>query len=108
MYTTNGSSQGNGALTYPIGLINADEVAYAGGVYGTINQSYYLYTNQGYWTISPHNFNGTFANPFFVDSNGMLNVTSSNGTQGIRPVINLKANVTIQSGTGTAQDPYII
>ena len=83
-------------------------MAYAGGVYGTINQSYYLYTNQGYWTISPHNFNGTFANPFFVDSNGMLNVTSSNGTQGIRPVINLKANVTIQSGTGTAQDPYII
>ena len=28
LYTTSGSSQGNGALTYPIGLITADEIAY--------------------------------------------------------------------------------
>ena len=46
VYTTSGSSQGNKALTYPIGLITADEVAYAGGVYGSSNSSYYLYTGQ--------------------------------------------------------------
>ncbi len=33
LYTTKGSEDGNKALTYPIGLITADEVAYAGGVY---------------------------------------------------------------------------
>ena len=32
LYTTKGSEDGNKALTYPIGLITADEVAYAGGV----------------------------------------------------------------------------
>ena len=33
LYTTSSSSKGNKALDYPIGLITADEVAYAGGVY---------------------------------------------------------------------------
>ena len=46
-FTVN-TSNGNGALTYPVGLITADEVAMAGGVYGTSNRSYYLYTNQDY------------------------------------------------------------
>ena len=38
LYTTSGSSEGNQALTYPIGLISADEVAYAGGVWEQIIQ----------------------------------------------------------------------
>ena len=54
-YTTSGSSQGNKALQYPIGLISADEVAFAGGVYGTNNTSYYLYTGQNYRTMSNAN-----------------------------------------------------
>ena len=34
---------GNGALTYPVALLTADEIAYAGGVYNKSNRSYYLY-----------------------------------------------------------------
>ena len=59
LYTTPGSSEGNGALKVtpgdndstptPIGLITADEVAFAGGVYGSNNTSYYLYNNAEYW-----------------------------------------------------------
>ena len=37
LYTVKSSSQGNKALTYPIGLITMDEVRYAGG--GTSNNT---------------------------------------------------------------------
>ena len=106
LYTTSGSEDGNGALTYPIGLITADEVAYAGGVFNVENQSYYLHTEQYYWTMTPANFGGSHGNVFGVSLNGIL--SNMYGSGGERPVINLKADVTIQSGTGTSTDPYVI
>ena len=110
LYTINGSNQGNKALTYPIGLITADEVAYAGGVWNTINQSYYLYTNSIYWTMSPHYFfSAGHAYVFYVGSTGNLSsYGNASGSYGARPVINLKADVTISGGTGQATDPYIV
>ena len=108
LYTTSGSSQGNKALTYPIGLITADEVAYAGGVVGNSNSSYYLYTNQYCWTMSPSNFGSGNAYVFYVNLDGNLYRDWVSITNGVRPVINLKANVTISSGDGTSSDPYVI
>ena len=108
LFTTGGSSQGNGTLQYPIGLITADEVAYAGGVYGLNNTSYYLYTGQNYWTMSPYNFGGGYAYMFFVNSDGLLRSTDVYGTIGIRPVINLKADIQITGGNGTSTNPYIV
>ena len=43
LYTVAGSGIGNEALTYPVGLITADEVLYAGGVWNISNNNYYLY-----------------------------------------------------------------
>ena len=107
LYTTIGSSQGNEALQFPIGLISIDEVAYAGGVYNKTNQSYYLYTGQMYWTMSPYFFDGG-SWVFRLNSDGELYYIWAYSLNGIRPVINLKSNVTISSGTGTQTDPYII
>ena len=108
LYTTNGSTNGNKALTYPIGLISADEVAYAGGVVGIANQSYYLYTNQYYWTMSPFYFYGSDAGVFVVSNDGNLSGYYVIDPSSVRPVINLKANVTIQSGDGSSTNPYVI
>ena len=113
LYTVDGSNKGNHALDYPIGLITADEVAYAGGVYSTStsNSGYYLYTNQYYWTISPFWSAGNFgANVFFMNSNGSINSGGNPVTErfGVRPVINLKADVTISSGNSTSVSPYVI
>ena len=106
LYTVTSSSQGNKVLDYPIGLITADEVAYAGGAYATNNTGYYLYTNSVYWTMSPHSFDTDgFVGTFFVYSNLHWNGVSV--SYGVRPVINLSPNVTI-SGTGTQTDPYVI
>ena len=109
LYTTSGSENGNKALTYPIGLITADEVAYAGGVVGSSNRSYFLYTNQYYWTMSPCWFADGWAGVFAVSSSaGLDDWYSVNNSDGVRPVINLKADVTISSGDGTVSNPYVI
>lgn len=107
LFTTNGSSQGNQALMYPIGLISMDEAWYAGGIRGSNNSSYYLYTNQAYWTISPCNYN-SWVNIFDIDSGGWLRGNHGGNMYGVRPVINLSADVTISSGDGTADNPYVV
>ena len=113
MYTVSGSSRGNKALTNPVGLITADEVSMAGGVYGQTNQSYYLYTNSAYWTMSPYLFNASFSFAFVFGvwsdgSLGNLNGRNVSNTIGVRPVINLSADVTAKSGNGTSSTPYEI
>ena len=95
--------------TSGIGLITVDEVAMAGGVFDTVNQNYYLYTGQIYWTMSPRYFNGSFARVFYVNSDGSF-TTGSYGVDnsyGARPVINLKADTKV-TGTGTSSDPFIV
>ncbi len=96
-------------IAEPVGLITADEVAFAGGVYGTNNTSYYLYNNQYYWTMSPYYFNstGSYAVVFYVYSSGGFSNNHVHGASGVRPVINLSADVTI-SGSGTSTDPYLV
>ena len=115
LYTTPGSSKGNGALKVtpgennstptPIGLITADEVSFAGGVSNKTNSSYYLYNNANYWTMSPYNFNGSYARVFVVNDYGNLDYWSVYYTYGVRPVINLKSAVAI-TGSGTADNPF--
>ncbi len=107
LYTVDGAGIGNEALTYPVGLITADEVAYAGGVYGSSNSSYYLYTNQYYWTMSPYGVSSGYAYVFTVRSNGNLRDYGVDYAFGVRPVLNLKADVQL-SGSGTANDPFVV
>ena len=120
LYTTPGSSKGNGALIVnnsndenyrdetptPIGLITADEVAFAGGVYGTSNSSYYLYSNYAvYWTMSPYNFDGSIALVFRVSSSGSLNDYRVPSPYGVRPVINIRSDIEL-TGTGSQDNPF--
>ncbi|CDF11868.1 unknown [Mycoplasma sp. CAG:776] len=106
LYTVNESSKGNHALSNPIGLITADEIAMAGGVYGSNNSSYYLYTGQKYWTMSPFNFIGN-AIVFYVYSNGSLSNNNVPRANGVRPVINIASDVKV-TGSGTSDDPYVV
>ena len=108
LYTTASSNKGNHSLIYPIGLITVDEIAYAGGVYNMPNSTFYLYTNSYYWTMSPRNFISGWATVFIGGASYSINVTgesATNGRWGIRPVINLRADVTL-TGSGTMTDPY--
>ena len=109
LYTVSGSSKGNQALSNPIGLIPADEVAYAGGVYGQTNTSYYLYNDTYYWTMSPYRtYPGGSTSAFLLNSNGNLDASYVHFEVGVRPVINLASDVTIKSGNGSSSTPYEI
>ena len=102
-------SNTNDIYTTKVGLITADEVSMAGGVYGTSNSSYYLYTGQYYWTMSPSGFTSTgTARVFCVISTGNLSSHHVAYARGVRPVLNLSANVTISSGNGTSETPYVV
>ncbi len=103
LFTTSGSSKGNHKLTYPVGLITADEVVVAGGFAGKPNGSFYLYIGQNYWTMSPAL--AITASVFYMWPDGQLGTRQVTSDHGIRPVINLKADVTI-TGSGTTDDPY--
>ena len=104
------ASNGNGALTYPVGLITADETAYAGGVYGSsnANSSFYLYIGRFYWTLSPELcFNiGSFTFDLNDDGNISTNILAE--SSGVRPSVSLKPGIGITGGSGTAEDPYIV
>ena len=108
LYTVSGSSKGNKALSNPVGLITADEVTMAGLPWSGSTTSNYLYTGQYYWTMSPYSFGGSFASVFRVDSDGSLNYSWVNNSFGVRPVINLRSDITILSGDGTSSNPYVI
>ena len=102
-------NRGNGELTYPIGLITGDEVNMAGGISGSVNSLYYLYSGTTYWTMSPSTFVYWFvARELGVNSAGaVVNSDTSNG-YGVRPVINLNTDNLTLTGSGTMQDPYVV
>ena len=110
--TTVSGVTGNGALTYPIGLITADEVAYAGGTTAFPNSKYYLYTGNTFWTMSPSYFGfpdwafgfTTFNTIFEGDDDIGGYIT---GTCAVRPVISISGTA-LNLGTGTKTDPFKI
>ena len=103
-------------LDYPVGLILADEVALAGGrgyyngAYSP-NSNYYLYNGNYYWTLSPSRFssNNSFAGVWTVLPSGSLNLWNRVADSfGVRPVINLRADILITKGDGSALSPFVV
>ena len=100
---------GNGALTYPVALLTADEIVYAGAVYIQRNSSYYLYNNASWWTMSPNHFPGSHAHVFYVNSTGSLDFGYVYNIDGVRPSISLKKEIKVEAGgDGTAENPYVV
>ena len=109
-FTVKDTTNGNGNLTYKIGLLTADEIAFAGSIYKTSNRSTYLQENTGttwWWSLSPVVFSGGFAGVCNVGS-GLLSSIDVRGDGGLRPVISLISSTTILGGTGASEDPYIV
>ncbi len=110
-FSVSTDSGGNGALTYPIGLLTADEVMLAGGT-SSSNSKYYLYTGKSYSSFSPAAYNYSYgsrgpASIFYVEDDGMLsNYYSSGG--GVRPSISLTRGTRAIGGDGTVNNPYIV
>ena len=107
-FTVSTSTGGNGALTYPVGLLTADEVMLAGGKGGLSNTSYYLYTGQLYWILSSSGFYSNVAGNFRVRADGRLSDNYVNYSYGVRPSVSLVKGTRYMDGNGTADNPFVI
>ena len=107
-FTVNDTTNGNGALNYPVGLLTADELTMAGsGKSGYSTQSY-LYTKTKIASLSPLYFNYIGAYIFPLDSLGKLDYNYVSSDFGVRPAVSLKSSVKITSGDGSAGNPFIV
>ena len=112
------SKNGNGVLSYPVGLITLDEVVLAGFNTRYSNESdyedttNYLYTNSNYWTFSPvmlDNFAYGQATVGAVDDFGKVENIYAGYVTGVRPVVSLKSETFIEpTGEGTSTNPYVV
>ena len=105
-FTVEDTSKGNGALTYPVGLLTVDEVLAGGGKAGIENSNYYLYTGQYYHTMSSYFFTG-YARNIGVFYNGHIGDFDVYSAYAVRPVISLKSSIEL-IGNGTMEDPYVV
>ena len=108
-FTVDDTTNGNGNLTYKIGLLTADEIAFSGSIAYTYNRSTYLQENTGttwWWSLSPSDFNGDFAYVWRVYS-GYLGRNFVNRSFGLRPAISLVSSTSV-TGNGTSDNPYVV
>ena len=97
-------------ITSKVGLITADELAYAGYAIGTGNTTTYLQENATgtiWWSLSPFDFNGGCARVWKVTGGGYFENLHVDGTMGVRPSISLKSTTNV-TGDGTSSSPFII
>ncbi len=113
-FTVSDTTNGNGSLKYPIGLLTADEFWLAGGS-GSSNNKFYLYTGNSEWLLSPQKFTGSSAyerrlyNGYLANSHvdGNNDFFGNHDYTGTRVVLNLKFGLLLQ-GTGTMEDPFVV
>ena len=115
-------SNSEAKLTYPIGLMTADELIYAGGKYSTNLPSPYAwyYLNSSgesitgstlWWSLSPFVWVGSDCGVWRVygSSNpGHLEYSYVHISWGARPAISLKSCIKYSTGNGAPETPYEI
>ena len=113
-------SNSEAKLKYPIALMTADEIAYAGGVIDTTALMWY-YTNsslesstgtQSWRSLSPGSWDGNGAGSWYVHGSGypggLFDSYVVNNSYGVRPAVSLKSCIKYSTGNGTSETPYEI
>ena len=108
----------NAKLDYPISLMTADEIAYAGGVaYQTMSTPYAWFISNSagtqvssyWWSLSPISWYGSNAYVWIWNSvDAYLNGSGVNVAGAVRPAISLKSCIKYSTGNGTYETPYEI
>ena len=113
------ASTGNGKLSYPIALMTADEIKFAGGLVLNDATSWYYYNSANgsstgstfWWLLSPHYWTGSYASVFRMGGSSVPGYLNGNGVysaEAVRPAVSLKSCVKTSGGNGSASDPYTI
>ena len=112
-------SNADAKLTYPIGLMTADEINIAGGLaYNSVPAYYYLNSAGGsvtgstwWWSLSPMYWDGNHSGVWGVYGSGnpgTLDYDIVGFEFGVRPVISIKSDTIWSRGDGSPENPYEI
>ena len=117
------SDDGNGKLKYPIALMTADEIVFAGSGYRIKSNSdawYYVNSaggsitgNNRWWLLTPALINNECSNVFFISNSDdnypwSMEYRYVTASYAVRPVISLSSCAKVKSGIGTPDSPYEI
>ena len=93
---------GGSTFKADVGLMTLDEYNLSGA--SNINNTYYLFNDQIFWTLTPQSTTKTW----IVSNNGATTAYAMAYTAGVRPVINVSSDALITGGNGTLNDAYIL
>ena len=98
-------------ITSKVGLITADELAFAGYAFNHENTTTYLQENatgDWWWSLSPFEYRGGSARVWVVrGSDGNFDCNNVDRANGVRPSISLKPSTNV-TGNGSSESPYKI
>ena len=98
-------------INLKVGLITADELAFAGYAFFINNTTTYLQENATdtyWWSLSPFYFLDSYAGVWnVIGSDGGFDIGRVYYASGLRPSISLKPSTDV-TGNGTSSTPYII
>ena len=94
--STTGKDLTANTATVPVGLLRLGELL--SGHFATLN------SNVAYWTINPRDSSIVYV----VSNDGTTYYTPPSYNYGIKPALNLKANIVIMGGEGTKNNPFIL
>lgn len=100
------AANGNGALTYPVGLLTEDELTLAGHGTSGYSSSSYLYTSRHSWSLSPYSFLNYDAVEFRWNA-GSYNYYVNNA-HAVRPVVSIAPGTFISDGDGSTTNPWAL
>ena len=103
------SSKGNKKLTYPVGLLTADEMVLGGTSWDGETWDTYLNSGAWYWSAAPYSFDSAYVSGFGLSTDGDLDYGFVSGSSGgVRPSVSLRPGISFSEGTGTVSDPYVV
>mgnify|MGYP007064643205 CR=1 FL=1 len=95
-----------GIVNGNIGLINYDELIYAGVKSGV---SYLYNLSIPWWTMSPAGLYSSNSFIWLISKSGDIRRNNPHATSyTLRPVLNLNLNTQISDGDGTKDNPFVI
>ena len=105
---TTSSTLTSNKLTYPVGLLTADELTLAGMGWSSYTEDVYLNNYDWWWTMSPFTFEPGYARVFGGSHSGDLIDAYVYVETGVRPSVSLKPGAYVSTGNGTSSSPYVI